>query len=64
MTDFAPTGVAAEFDLAAFLDRERERINAVLNGVAPTLAEGAPAALRAPVLYALGTPGKRLRPIL
>ena len=58
------TDVAAEFDLAAFLERERERINAVLNRVAPPLAEGAPPALGAPVLYALATPGKRLRPIL
>lgn len=63
MTD-SRTGAAAEFDLGAFLERERERINTVLNGLAATRAEGAPAALRDPVLYALATPGKRLRPIL
>jgi geranylgeranyl pyrophosphate synthase len=54
----------APFDTDAFLDRERDRVNAVLAGIAPALAEGAPAALRAPVSYALATPGKRLRPIL
>jgi geranylgeranyl pyrophosphate synthase len=54
----------AIFDLDAFLDRERERVNAVLAGIAPALAEGAPAALREPMAYALATPGKRLRPIL
>jgi geranylgeranyl pyrophosphate synthase len=58
------TDADAEFDLGAFLERERERINAVMNGLAPTIAEGAPPALGEPVLYALATPGKRLRPIL
>ena len=64
MTHSALTGAPAEFHLDAFLDGERERINAVLSGLAPALAEGAPPALRDPVLYALGTPGKRLRPVL
>ena len=63
MTD-SRTDAVVDFDLGTFLERERERINAVLNGLAPPLAEGAPAALRDPVLYALATPGKRLRPIL
>ncbi|HEY7768204.1 farnesyl diphosphate synthase [Longimicrobium sp.] len=63
MTD-SRTDAAVDVDLGAFLERERELINAALNGLAPTLAEGAPAALGNPVLYALGTPGKRLRPIL
>ncbi|HEX6909616.1 MAG TPA: farnesyl diphosphate synthase [Longimicrobium sp.] len=54
----------APFETDAFLDRERERINAVLAGVAPALADGAPPALREPIVYALATPGKRLRPIL
>jgi len=54
----------AGFDLHAFLDRERARINTALDRVAFALAEGAPAALREPVAYALATPGKRLRPIL
>jgi geranylgeranyl pyrophosphate synthase len=52
------------FDLDAFLDRERNRVNTVLAGIAPVLAAGAPAALREPMAYALATPGKRLRPIL
>jgi geranylgeranyl diphosphate synthase type II len=54
----------AGFDLDAFLDREREWINAALAGIAPALADGAPSALREPIAYALATPGKRLRPIL
>lgn len=54
----------APFDTAAFLNRERDRVNAVLAAVAPALAEGAPEGLRAPMAYALATPGKRLRPIL
>ncbi|HVH13432.1 MAG TPA: farnesyl diphosphate synthase [Longimicrobium sp.] len=52
------------FDAAAFLDRERDWVNAVLAGIAPALADGAPETLRAPIAYALATPGKRLRPIL
>jgi geranylgeranyl pyrophosphate synthase len=64
VTEFALTDVLAAFDLDAFLDRERDRINAVLLDLAPALAEGAPAVLRESVLYALATPGKRLRPIL
>ncbi|HEX6040040.1 farnesyl diphosphate synthase [Longimicrobium sp.] len=64
MTGAAVTDAPAGFDVHAFLDRERDWVNAVLAGIAPTLAEGAPSALREPVEYALATPGKRLRPIL
>lgn len=52
------------FDVGAFLEAERARVDAVLAALAPALAEGAPEALRAPMRYALATPGKRLRPIL
>lgn len=64
MTDAAVTDAPAGLDVHAFLERERDRVNAVLAGIAPTLADGAPSALREPVEYALATPGKRLRPIL
>jgi geranylgeranyl diphosphate synthase, type II len=64
VTDIAATDPAAGFDLDAFVERERGWINAVLAGVAPSLAEGAPDALREAMAYALATPGKRLRPIL
>jgi geranylgeranyl pyrophosphate synthase len=61
----APTSPpAAGLDVEAFLDRERERVNAALASVAAAVAAGAPDALAEPVLYALGTPGKRIRPIL
>jgi geranylgeranyl pyrophosphate synthase len=60
----APAVPESGFDLDAFLDRERDRVNAALRAVAPAVAAGAPPALRDPVLYALGTPGKRLRPVL
>ncbi|HLM67728.1 MAG TPA: farnesyl diphosphate synthase [Longimicrobium sp.] len=64
MTAAALAHPPAPFDTAAFLHRERERVNAVLAALAPSLAEGAPEGLRAPMAYALATPGKRLRPIL
>jgi geranylgeranyl pyrophosphate synthase len=54
----------AAFDLGAFLEGERDRVNAVLDRIAPSLAAGASAALGEAVAYALATPGKRLRPIL
>ncbi|HEX8691399.1 MAG TPA: farnesyl diphosphate synthase [Longimicrobium sp.] len=61
----APTSApAAGFDVEAFLDRERERVNAALASVAASVISGAPAALAEPVLYALATPGKRIRPVL
>ena len=64
MSAAALTGPSAALDLAAFLEGERRRVDLALAALAPALAEGAPAALRAPILYALATPGKRLRPIL
>ncbi|NNC31637.1 polyprenyl synthetase family protein [Longimicrobium terrae] len=51
-------------DLAAFLGRERARVDAALDALVPGLAARAPAPLAEPILYALGTPGKRLRPVL
>ena len=65
----APASFRAEvdggaFDTGAFLHAERARVDAVLAALAPATAEGAPESLRAPMLYALATPGKRLRPIL
>jgi geranylgeranyl diphosphate synthase type II len=62
-----PTAVSrspAPFRVDAFLRAERDRVNAALQALAPALAEGAPAAVRQAMLYALATPGKRLRPIL
>lgn len=47
-----------------FLDRERERVNAVLRELSPFVSRGAPEVLREPVAYALDTPGKRIRPVL
>lgn len=64
MTSAAVMDPPVPFDTDAFLESERDRVNAVLADIAPALAEGAPPALRAPVAYALATPGKRLRPIL
>jgi len=57
-------GPAAAFDVEAFLDAERGRVNAALADLSPALAHGAPPALREAMLYALATPGKRLRPVL
>jgi geranylgeranyl diphosphate synthase type II len=54
----------APFRVDAFLRTERDRVNAALHALAPALADGAPSALREAMLYALATPGKRLRPIL
>ena len=55
---------ASGLELDAFLGRERAHVEAALQAVAAGLVRGAPAALREPMLYALGAPGKRLRPIL
>lgn len=55
---------SVESEMAAFLDHERERVNAALAAVADEVVEGAPASLREPMRYALATPGKRIRPIL
>jgi geranylgeranyl diphosphate synthase, type II len=64
VTDAALIDPPVPFEVDAFLDRERDWVNAVLAALASTLADGAPPALRAPIEYALATPGKRLRPIL
>lgn len=50
--------------MAATLAAERARVNAALAAAVDMAAEGAPTALREPMRYALGTPGKRIRPIL
>jgi geranylgeranyl pyrophosphate synthase len=52
------------FDTEAFLVRERERVNVALAAVTDDAVAGAPEPLRAPMRYALETPGKRIRPIL
>lgn len=54
----------AAFDVAAYLASERARVDAALAGLIPGLAADVAAGLRAPLTYALETPGKRLRPIL
>ena len=54
----------APVDVEAFLERERGRVNAALAAVSESAVRGAPAPLRESVLYALGTPGKRVRPVL
>jgi geranylgeranyl diphosphate synthase type II len=64
VTPLAVTDPPASFDVEAFLRRERERVNAALTTLAPAHAESAPPALRDAMLYALATPGKRLRPAL
>ena len=51
-------------DVAAYLERERARVDAALESLAPSLVRGFAPALRDAVLYAVHTPGKRLRPIL
>jgi geranylgeranyl pyrophosphate synthase len=57
---------AAPAELAAdvLLDAERGRVNAALAAVAGEVVDGAAAALRDPIRYALATPGKRVRPVL
>jgi geranylgeranyl pyrophosphate synthase len=55
---------ALAFDLDGFLRGERDRLNEVLRGVSADVVRGAAPALAEPMLYALGTEGKRLRPIL
>jgi geranylgeranyl diphosphate synthase, type II len=55
---------SAGVDVAAFLEAERARVNAALARLAHDIVRGAPGALRASVLYALETPGKRVRPVL
>jgi geranylgeranyl pyrophosphate synthase len=47
-----------------YLAAERDRMDAALDEVAAGMVLGVPAALAAPMAYALGTRGKRLRPTL
>lgn len=49
---------------AAFLEGERERVEHALAEVAEEALRGVPPALAGPVRYALGTRGKRVRPVL
>jgi geranylgeranyl pyrophosphate synthase len=58
------TDPPASFDVEAFLRRERDRVNAALSALAAAHAQSAPPPLREAMLYALATPGKRLRPAL
>jgi geranylgeranyl pyrophosphate synthase len=51
-------------DPRAFLAREGARVEAALAACAGEVLRGVPESLAAPVAYALGTRGKRLRPIL
>jgi geranylgeranyl diphosphate synthase, type II len=50
--------------LDAYLDAERARVERALAAAAAEIAARVPAAVAAPLGYALETPGKRLRPIL
>jgi geranylgeranyl diphosphate synthase, type II len=54
----------AGHDLAGYLAEESARVERVLDAVVSGLPESAPAAIREPIRYALGTRGKRLRPVL
>jgi geranylgeranyl diphosphate synthase type II len=58
------TEAVAALELDRFLRAERERVNQVLRGVSADVVAGVAPALAEPMLYALGTQGKRLRPIL
>ena len=55
---------AVQPSMVAWLQAERARVDATLPRLAEEVVEGAPAALAAPIRYALATPGKRIRPIL
>jgi geranylgeranyl pyrophosphate synthase len=52
------------FDLDAFLRAEAAAVDAALSDAAGDVVRGAPLALARPITYALGTRGKRLRPVL
>jgi geranylgeranyl diphosphate synthase, type II len=61
----APTAMPrADFRLDAYLADECARVDAALAALLPSLTSSVAEGLRAPVAYALQTPGKRLRPIL
>ncbi|CAN5641175.1 polyprenyl synthetase family protein [soil metagenome] len=57
-------GSSAAIDLAAFLAREQEEVERALATITEQLLPTLSLTLREPVGYALGTRGKRLRPIL
>jgi geranylgeranyl diphosphate synthase, type II len=48
----------------AFLDAERQRIDAVLEQMCGQLLAGADTVIASPILHAVGAGGKRLRPVL
>jgi geranylgeranyl diphosphate synthase, type II len=53
-----------QLSLDAFLERERDRVEAALLAAADELVEGVPSSLDTAIRYALVGPGKRLRPVL
>jgi geranylgeranyl diphosphate synthase, type II len=53
-----------ETDLNAYLAAETARVEKSMERVVATWPESMPAVLRDPLVYALGTRGKRLRPVL
>jgi geranylgeranyl pyrophosphate synthase len=60
----AQPGAAQDLDIAAYLEREGARVESALAQVAGALPAAAPPAILEPLRYALGTRGKRVRPIL
>jgi len=58
---WSPSGA---FDTGSFLKRERERVERALGEVSDRLASEAASPLGGAIRYALGTRGKRLRPVL
>ena len=59
----SPTAVPTEFELSAFLERERVAVEHHLSRLLGRL-EGVPAPAAAAIRYAVGAGGKRLRPVL
>ncbi len=64
MTALAAAGARAAFDLAAFLERETAHVERAYAGVAERIVREVPDPLAGALRYALGTRGKRLRPVL
>lgn len=63
MTAAVPDAPAG-FDLDAFLRHETARVEGALCEVTERIVRGVPYVLAEPIAYALGTRGKRLRPVL